>query len=641
MYSKRQESKAQTDTDRLESIKKQILSKLGLTQKPKVFNKLPKQYIWDTLYRADGVNSVSEMNGFTPHTRTIGRILQGDNSMNHQSFNEQYYLNNKVSNYNHNYDTYMTNGAVSNSNYLTLLHLKNNTKIFSNYMQKEQYIKSIFKKEQLKDYPTVNKNTYLSNNNYINFSARSTKDVYQNTPEHIFFENEDFFGTTQEVITFAEAGTKYKKHRLIEFSAQIKNVPSQKSFIRNAMIHIRIGKHAGNVAKYVLNQKHKIRKSQSNAKLKVWIFQVITSNLTLKGFDEFARLRASFNVDTKRLGWQKFDLTQTVNDWYANNVSEKLKLLIDCTGCGREYELYLFDEVKAPENIQRSEQKQKQSEQQQIQNQNQNLNHNQNQNLNQNQQNFRYKKMNIFFHNKHKEKIKNKNFPDKNKAEGSLKGDYIKKNMKDGTEINQYVNNLDYSLPPTIGITKQNNDNCLEMNHCKYKNFNLFSGQDSLLSSPKLTQLNINNTETGASLKLQQDLNPNRPFLVLRTETKRLRRVRRRAVDCSGAMHGQCCKESFYVSFKALGWDDWIIAPRGYFANYCRGDCTGPFRTPDTFQTFHAHFIEEYRKMGLLNGMKPCCAPVKFSSMSLIYYGDDGIIKRDLPKMVIDECGCP
>lgn len=139
----------------------------------------------------------------------------------------------------------------------------------------------------------------------------------------------------------------------------------------------------------------------------------------------------------------------------------------------------------------------------------------------------------------------------------------------------------------------------------------------------------------------QHQLNPNRPFLVLHTEPKRARRVRRRVFDCAGAQHGQCCKESFYVSFKALGWDDWIIAPRGYFANYCRGDCSGPYRTPDTFQTFHAHFIEEYRKMGLLNGMQPCCAPIKFSSMSLIYYGDDGIIKRDLPKMVVDECGCP
>lgn len=208
--------------------------------------------------------------------------------------------------------------------------------------------------------------------------------------------------------------------------------------------------------------------------------------------DQAFLFRALFEVDTERLGWQKFDLTETIREWYSDTSGENLRLLIDCTGCGSKYSLQLFQ-----------------------------------------------------------------------------------------------------------------------------------------LSGP------------GVKSASDRYVNPNRPFLVLHTESPRPRRVRRRAIDCGGALSGQCCKESFYVSFKALGWDDWIIAPRGYFANYCRGECTGPFRTPDTFQTFHAHFIEEYRKMGLLNGMRPCCAPIKFSSMSLIYYGDDGIIKRDLPKMVVDECGCP
>ncbi|CAG9772351.1 unnamed protein product [Ceutorhynchus assimilis] len=103
----------------------------------------------------------------------------------------------------------------------------------------------------------------------------------------------------------------------------------------------------------------------------------------------------------------------------------------------------------------------------------------------------------------------------------------------------------------------------------------------------------------------------------------------------------QCCKQRFYVSFKALGWEDWVIAPQGYYANYCRGDC-GHHRTPDTFVTYHTHVIEEVRKTQHLSGMTPCCAPLKFSSMSLIYYGPEStIIKRDLPKMVVDECGCP
>uniref|UniRef100_A0A1A9UID1 Uncharacterized protein n=1 Tax=Glossina austeni TaxID=7395 RepID=A0A1A9UID1_GLOAU len=54
------EHHAQSDQLRLESIKQQILSKLGLTRKPNVSHPLPKQFIWDTIYRADGINSFSD-----------------------------------------------------------------------------------------------------------------------------------------------------------------------------------------------------------------------------------------------------------------------------------------------------------------------------------------------------------------------------------------------------------------------------------------------------------------------------------------------------------------------------------------------------------------------------------------------------
>jgi inhibin beta len=134
------------------------------------------------------------------------------------------------------------------------------------------------------------------------------------------------------------------------------------------------------------------------------------------------------------------------------------------------------------------------------------------------------------------------------------------------------------------------------------------------------------------------------PFLVLNIEPDLIKRTKRRAIDCSQAGKSQCCKQRFYVSFKTLGWDDWIIAPPGYYANYCRGDCgSGIRRTPDTLLTFYSHVFDEVRKYNKLNGNQLCCAPLKFSSMSLIYFGPDGseIIKRDLPKMVVEECGCP
>lgn len=53
----RDRERSETDKLRLEAIKKQILSKLGLRQKPNVTHSLPKEVIWETLYRAEDENS--------------------------------------------------------------------------------------------------------------------------------------------------------------------------------------------------------------------------------------------------------------------------------------------------------------------------------------------------------------------------------------------------------------------------------------------------------------------------------------------------------------------------------------------------------------------------------------------------------
>lgn len=119
-----------------------------------------------------------------------------------------------------------------------------------------------------------------------------------------------------------------------------------------------------------------------------------------------------------------------------------------------------------------------------------------------------------------------------------------------------------------------------------------------------------------------------RPLLRLRLEPPPARR--RRALDCDATSHGRCCRETFYVSFRALGWDDWIVAPEGYYANYCRGECA-------PFLSYHSQVVEAARLERAV-----CCAPVRFSALSLIYFGaDSNIIKRDLPEMVVEECDCP
>lgn len=130
-----------------------------------------------------------------------------------------------------------------------------------------------------------------------------------------------------------------------------------------------------------------------------------------------------------------------------------------------------------------------------------------------------------------------------------------------------------------------------------------------------------------------------RPFLVLTTESRSKHRGRRHAYNCEDGIR-QCCKQSLYVNFEELGWNDWIIYPRGYYANYCMGECV-QMRTPDMLAYFHSHVLEEYRIKNPYASITPCCAPTKLSSISLIYFDQNRhIIKADLPKMVVNECGC-
>ncbi|XP_068205335.1 inhibin beta B chain-like [Palaemon carinicauda] len=130
------------------------------------------------------------------------------------------------------------------------------------------------------------------------------------------------------------------------------------------------------------------------------------------------------------------------------------------------------------------------------------------------------------------------------------------------------------------------------------------------------------------------------PFLVVHTAPTPSRRLSRRALQCDKNTQ-LCCKENLFISFRDLGWDDWIIAPSGYNANYCKGSCSSVYRTPDSYPTFHSNVMEEFRRRLPPGALTPCCAPTKLSPMSIIYQDEySNIIKRDVPRMVVEECGC-
>jgi TGF-beta receptor, other len=66
--------------------------------------------------------------------------------------------------------------------------------------------------------------------------------------------------------------------------------------------------------------------------------------------------------------------------------------------------------------------------------------------------------------------------------------------------------------------------------------------------------------------------NDHKPFIVIDTFPQRSLSRQARNVNC-GPDSSECCRDSLYIDFKTIGWDDWIIFPKGYNAFFCRGTC--------------------------------------------------------------------
>ncbi|XP_013887943.1 inhibin beta A chain [Austrofundulus limnaeus] len=177
----------------------------------------------------------------------------------------------------------------------------------------------------------------------------------------------------------------------------------------------------------------------------------------------------------------------------------------------------------------------------------------------------------------------------------------------------------------------------------------LLKGGSSLLSlrvsCPLCTEVGVVPILAPANdKKLMRRDQSHRPFLMvmLQAEEESQRRVKR-GLECNGKVH-VCCKRQFYVNFKDIGWSDWIIAPSGYHANYCEGDCPNHVASISSSSlSFHSAVINHYRMRGYgpFQNTKSCCVPTRLRAMSMLYYNEEQkIIKKDVQNMIVDDCGC-
>uniref|UniRef100_A0A3Q0SVS2 Growth differentiation factor 3 n=1 Tax=Amphilophus citrinellus TaxID=61819 RepID=A0A3Q0SVS2_AMPCI len=117
-------------------------------------------------------------------------------------------------------------------------------------------------------------------------------------------------------------------------------------------------------------------------------------------------------------------------------------------------------------------------------------------------------------------------------------------------------------------------------------------------------------------------------------------RRRRSAIHIPVTPSSVCKARRLYISFKDVGWQDWVIAPQGFMANYCHGEC--PFPLSESLNgTNHAILQTLVHSLDPENTPQPCCVPIRLSSISMLYYdNNDNVVLQHYQDMVVDECGC-
>lgn len=113
-----------------------------------------------------------------------------------------------------------------------------------------------------------------------------------------------------------------------------------------------------------------------------------------------------------------------------------------------------------------------------------------------------------------------------------------------------------------------------------------------------------------------------------------------RELEAERRTNSYCQLKPLYVSFAALGWERWIVAPAGINANHCDGQC--PFPLTNSLSTSNHAVLQSVSNYYFPNEIKgPCCVPRKLKKMSILYYETEKVVAmRNYDDIIVESCGC-
>ncbi|XP_075210492.1 growth/differentiation factor 10-like [Lycorma delicatula] len=111
-----------------------------------------------------------------------------------------------------------------------------------------------------------------------------------------------------------------------------------------------------------------------------------------------------------------------------------------------------------------------------------------------------------------------------------------------------------------------------------------------------------------------------------------------RSTDSSDSS-GVCRLQKLKVNFADIGWDNWILAPDTFEANYCTGSCSYPINK-DVKATNHAALQSLVHLLGKTIP-PPTCAPDELGSTGFLFLDEVGnTIIKNYPNMRVESCSC-